>query len=700
MVQRLIKQGYQTISAHFRQGYTASEGFLLPVVVVLGLAVGTVSVVALQSVAQNSVTLNNQYYDQVAREAAQAGVAAAASCIRAGTAVWAGTDPANPDMTPLSPTTGCNGSAVTGKVAYVADDPLFTSTYTVNAKKYSNNTIIVTSLGNVLVKGPGGITVKTITKSVRTFAKTASASTARVSRDVTQVSTGANSTCAVADSWVYCWGYNYNGQLGTGNDSTSNRELYPKAVVSNTAPTTESIPGLSHYVCTYNFLGICLAGYTVWDRYATSTQPASALVNADGTKKTVTKVSAGSLHTCAIADGKAYCWGDNTYGELGDRSAVPHSFTPVAVDTQATSALAGKTVTDITAGPNFTCALTSEGKTACWGNNAYGQLGTGNRTAYNYPVAVSETTGSSLANKTVKKLAQVKAGSTMCVIDTDDNANCWGANYVGQAGNGQKAPNASSVTDTGSSGPSGGNRYSKCNGHTGSGSGSGTGGATLSNYSALLPVSASGSLTFSDIIMQGDYVTALTADSASNPGRAYWWGGNVTHGYTNNCSTRACGGNDSGNQWCATWSTTTTVYYVAYPPTGPLYDDTSGTTLNKKNLSLVSGRVYGSLFCAVTGSDLYCDTDGTGTTAPVRVYMDGWLLGKSIQQIDTGTSGHNCVVASQAVACWGNNANGQLGDGTVTNRTDPTAVDISTNSDLGKNVTVTSGSLFDNPVSF
>ena len=89
--------------------------------------------------------------------------------------------------------------------------------------------------------------------------------------------------------------------------------------------------------------------------------------------KAVTAVTAGGYYTCAVADGKAYCWGYNDSGQLGDNS-INDSPVPVAVDTSG--ALAGETVTAISAGRSHTCAV-ADGKAYCWGYNGSGQLGDG-----------------------------------------------------------------------------------------------------------------------------------------------------------------------------------------------------------------------------------------------------------------------------------------------------------------------------------
>ena len=85
---------------------------------------------------------------------------------------------------------------------------------------------------------------------------------------LTRVSAGSDHTCGDgSDGKVYCWGFNFSGQLG---DGTTTNRWTPVAVQ---APE-----------------GVVLSG-----------------------------VSAGNFHTCAHgSDGKVYCWGLNFNGQLGD----------------------------------------------------------------------------------------------------------------------------------------------------------------------------------------------------------------------------------------------------------------------------------------------------------------------------------------------------------------------------------------------
>jgi hypothetical protein len=157
----------------------------------------------------------------------------------------------------------------------------------------------------------------------------------------------------------------------------------------------------------------------------------SSLAAAQGAHAAVQGISlatAAGNHSCAIERGKAYCWGDNYSGDLGDGGTAP-SGVPVAVD--SAGVLAGKTITHLAAGEYGTCALDSAGAAYCWGTNFAGQLGDG-ITAASSAVPVAVDASGVLAGKT---LSSISAGyGHTCAADTAGAAYCWGLGSSGQLG--------------------------------------------------------------------------------------------------------------------------------------------------------------------------------------------------------------------------------------------------------------------------
>jgi len=97
-------------------------------------------------------------------------------------------------------------------------------------------------------------------------------------------------------------------------------------------------------------------------------------------------IAAGAVHTCAIAaGGDAYCWGRNTYGQLGDGGTTDRN-EPVRV-------LGTHAFASIRAFGSHTCGATVSGEAFCWGYNLDGQLGDGSRTHRTRPVYVEPPAG-------------------------------------------------------------------------------------------------------------------------------------------------------------------------------------------------------------------------------------------------------------------------------------------------------------------
>ncbi|MBI3802582.1 MAG: IPT/TIG domain-containing protein [Nitrospirae bacterium] len=132
-------------------------------------------------------------------------------------------------------------------------------------------------------------------------------------------------------------------------------------------------------------------------------------------------LAAGVGHTCAVlSEGTVRCWGENSFGQLGNGSTAPSSV-PTRVRGIGSA-------TAVAAGTAHTCVLLSEGRVACWGDNSAGQLGNGTNTGSALPV---EVTG-------IRDAATITAGRHhACAVLSDGATMCWGsdADPPGSGGN-------------------------------------------------------------------------------------------------------------------------------------------------------------------------------------------------------------------------------------------------------------------------
>ncbi len=241
-----------------------------------------------------------------------------------------------------------------------------------------------------------------------------------LSSGILSVASGAYHSCAkTAAATVQCWGYNPDGALG---DNTTTASLVPVAVSSSLpAGSAESLTAGEYFTCALtNGGGSCWGEDTFGQLGNNSTTNSLIPVYVDDLPSGVESIVAGASHACAVATvGTVQCWGDNTNGQLGNNS-TKQSDVPIAV-----SGLAG--VMAIAAGRNHTCALTTAGAVQCWGDNAQGQLGNNSTTASLVPGPVSGL-GSGVVAIAAGKFHN-------CAIKTGGAVWCWGYNYDGELGN-------------------------------------------------------------------------------------------------------------------------------------------------------------------------------------------------------------------------------------------------------------------------
>ena len=301
------------------------------------------------------------------------------------------------------------------------------------------------------------------------------------------------------------------------------------------------------------------------------------------------QVDAGGEHTCGIGDdGKTYCWGDNDSGQLGDGTTGTDRTTPRAVNT-------AETFTQVSAGDLHTCAVTGGGAAFCWGEGAVGRLGNGGTTDQPSPGAVSG--GLSFSS--------ISAGGnhTCAITSGTSRAYCWGGDGDGQLGNGTLAGQQTS------------------------------------------PDSVETALTFASISAGGSISGNPFHTCAVDPlGNAHCWGDD-TNGQLGN------GASITGDQHL------------------PSPVDQTGVTGGTFAPGISAGAFH---TCAHTPGSLgYCwgveanGRVGNGSTVGNETSPALVLGGHLFTQISAGYTS-SCAIEGGAAFCWGSDGNGQIGNGATT----------------------------------
>lgn len=247
----------------------------------------------------------------------------------------------------------------------------------------------------------------------------------------TQISTGETHGCGVEQQGVvYCWG---SGTMGRGivNDGSSvPRPILAPAGVSFTTTATGG-----YYTCALTTTG----GAFCWGHVPGEVSAGEPGGNQlEPTELTLppgvafTQVAAGVGFACALdEDGAAYCWGGNGQGQLGNGTLLPvEAMTPEPV-----SMPAGVTFTSISATASHACALGSDAEVYCWGDGSFGQIGNGLGDFSNpSPTRVLRPQGEPGFS------AVAAGGYHTCAVGLSGQGYCWGGGWLGQLGNGT-APN-------------------------------------------------------------------------------------------------------------------------------------------------------------------------------------------------------------------------------------------------------------------
>jgi alpha-tubulin suppressor-like RCC1 family protein len=263
-------------------------------------------------------------------------------------------------------------------------------------------------------------------------ARQAPAAVSGLPAGASQVSIGARHSCALVNGAAWCWGYGANGQLGNGQTADS---LVPVAVSGLASGVSAISAGSDHTCAIQNGAALCWGLNTDGQvgnnvNSGIQTTPTAAI----GLSSGVSAISAGVTHTCAVANGGAWCWGYDGYGQLGNGILNDASFVPAAVTGL------GSSITAIVAGDDISCAVRSN-SVLCWGADYDGDLGNGD------PVRSLRLLATPVLGMSGMAAGALAIGGThVCAITLAGGLYCWGDDYLGSLGIGREVINATPLT--------------------------------------------------------------------------------------------------------------------------------------------------------------------------------------------------------------------------------------------------------------
>ncbi|MFH1434655.1 MAG: hypothetical protein ABIJ56_02955 [Pseudomonadota bacterium] len=460
------------------------------------------------------------------------------------------------------------------------------------------------------------------------------------------IALGSYHSCAVVAGGLKCWGRNSNGQLG--NNSTDD------------SPTPVDVSGLgagsgvTAVACgAYHTCALLAAGaMKCWGFNSAgalgdgTTDERLTPVDVTGLSSSVTSISLGQDHTCAVHGGAAKCWGSNYRGQVGDRTVLSRS-TPTTVYGLSSG------VNSVAAESGANCALLATSKAKCWGGNSFGQLGNGTTTKVTTPVDLA-----------INPVTMVHAGQLVsCATDAID-FKCWGTNEYWQIGNGTQLNTAAPTSVTGlgtdiiqaSSGSfhvcavedpdADGKGGAKCWGWNSTYQlGDGT------SETRPTPVDVSGLTANVRSISSGAQFTCALVDADNDTiGGAKCWGSGASGQIGD-------GGGTSRS----------------------IPVNVSGLTESTGVRAVVTGNAHA---CALTaaggvkcwGYGMYGRL-GNGGEDDQDLPVDVTGLGSGVAAISAGGGGFTCALLDTGeVRCWGENSAGQLGDNTSAWKATPVQV--------------------------
>jgi alpha-tubulin suppressor-like RCC1 family protein len=243
------------------------------------------------------------------------------------------------------------------------------------------------------------------------------------------ISGGGSHMCAISNSAAYCWGWGVQGQLG---NNTNQNSLVPSPVVGMTSGMQALSAGPFIHSCGIQNGNVFCWGYNSFGQLGNNSQIDSPVpVAVQGLPAgQATAISVGNDFSCATTSQGLYCWGFNNMGQVGDNSNVTSRLTAVPVTGAKASDL------PLSVGLSHSCTI-KEGSAFCWGDNSDGALGDSTTTDRNMPTAVQGISS---------KVRKILAGNCItCALTEKYEVFCWGLNDYGQLGNNSGASSPTPV---------------------------------------------------------------------------------------------------------------------------------------------------------------------------------------------------------------------------------------------------------------
>jgi alpha-tubulin suppressor-like RCC1 family protein len=235
---------------------------------------------------------------------------------------------------------------------------------------------------------------------------------------IRKLAAGSDHTCALADDGkVFCWGYNWNGQLGVPegreNEPRQGLGVAPVRAVTNAREQVIDVEAGQGITCVRTAVNVYCFG---------KVNDGEGAFHLGGQ---VTALSIGWKTTCALEGGKVSCAGDNVSNVVSSsREPFIQAKTQLPLPDTAD-------FLDVTVGYTHACARTAA-KVYCWGNNAFGQIGTElPRTSTLSPEGARSSSAFATSGGGNIGLLVAGAGHT-CWTDSGRVA-CMGANQYGQS---------------------------------------------------------------------------------------------------------------------------------------------------------------------------------------------------------------------------------------------------------------------------